>query len=315
MWNRALIKSEAKSRLKRYYWMALLVCLVGNLVGGFVGGTSRGVSGSIDLDGEFFYNPIFWSTVIGVGLIGVLFSLAAKVFLSNPIEMGRNRYFLESREAPSIFERLFFAFTGGGQRYKNVILTLFMRDFKLFLWRVLNRLPGVALASLLVMMDSAWTDMTMISLLGLGLVVLLVEESFLVVICLCLFFMELLFGALAVGIFLPVVAGGILFSILPIIKRYEYRMVPYILSERPDLPQQRVFELSRKMTHGEKWKMFLLDLSFLGWYLLALLSCCIGWLFLQPYIEATYAELYTALREKAFGMGFSDRAELPGFPH
>ena len=316
MWNRALIKSEAKSRLRRYYWMALLVCLVGNLVGGIAGGTSRGVSGSLDLDGELLYNPVFWSAVLGAGAIGALFSLAAKVLLGNPVEMGRNRYFLESREAPSIFEKLFFAFTGGGQRYKNVILTLFMRDLKLFLWRVLNRLPGVIISFLLVMMDgSSWMNMG--PLLGLGVAVLLVEESLLVVICLILFVMEFLFGAVAAyPVFLsalPVAAVGILCSILPIIKHYEYRMVPYILSERPDLPHQRVFELSRDMTHGEKWKMLLLDLSFVGWYLLALLSCCVGWIFLQPYIEASYAELYTALREKAFGMGFSDRTELPGF--
>ena len=49
-------------------------------------------------------------------------------------------------------------------------------------------------------------------------------------------------------------------------------MVPYILSERPDLPQQRVFELSRDMTHGEKWKMLLLDLSFVGWWNRIILS-------------------------------------------
>ena len=49
------------------------------------------------------------------------------------------------------------------------------------------------------------------------------------------------------------------------------------------------------MTYGHKWDMFLLDLSFLGWYLLGLLFFGIGSIFVYPYEEATYAKLYNIL--------------------
>ena len=105
-----------------------------------------------------------------------------------------------------------------------------------------------------------------------------------------------------------------LFFIIPgIIKAYEYSMVPYILAENPNISCKRAFELSKKMTDGEKLKIFILDLSFIGWVLLGLLLCCVGQIFVQPYIEATFAELYQVMREKAHGLHFSDYSELPGF--
>ena len=106
---------------------------------------------------------------------------------------------------------------------------------------------------------------------------------------------------------------SLLFIIPGIIKAYEYCMVPYILAENPQISSKRAFELSKQMTKGEKWKIFVLGLSFYGWILLGLLCCCVGQFFVMPYIEATYAELYQVMREKAHGLGFSDYSELPGF--
>ena len=106
---------------------------------------------------------------------------------------------------------------------------------------------------------------------------------------------------------------SLLFMIPGIIKSYEYCMVPYILAENPQLSSKRAFELSRLMTKGEKWKIFVLDLSFIGWYLLGAICCCVGGIFVNPYYEATYAELYQSMREKAHGLGFADYNDLPGF--
>lgn len=112
---------------------------------------------------------------------------------------------------------------------------------------------------------------------------------------------------------LKIFLWSLLFVIPGIIKSYEYSMVPYILAENPHISSERAFELSKKMTRGEKWKIFVLDLSFLGWRILGVLCCCVGEIFLQPYVEATYAELYQVMREKAHGLSFSDYSELPGF--
>lgn len=106
---------------------------------------------------------------------------------------------------------------------------------------------------------------------------------------------------------------SLLFVIPGIIKAYEYSMVPYILSENPQISSERAFELSRQMTKGEKWKIFVLDLSFIGWRIVGMLCCCVGEIFLMPYYEATFAELYQVMREKAHGLGFSDYSELHGF--
>ena len=106
---------------------------------------------------------------------------------------------------------------------------------------------------------------------------------------------------------------SLLFVIPGIIKAYEYSMVPYILAENPQISCERAFELSKQMTKGEKWKIFVLNLSFIGWRILGVLCCCVGEIFLEPYYEATFAELYQVMREKAHGLSFSDYSELPGF--
>jgi len=102
-----------------------------------------------------------------------------------------------------------------------------------------------------------------------------------------------------------------LLLIIPgIIKSYAYRMVPYILADNPDIGASRAIELSNRMTDGEKWDMFVLDLSFIGWYLLGLIALGIGVLFVMPYEDATKAELYLVLREKAVNRGYTTLDEL-----
>lgn len=112
---------------------------------------------------------------------------------------------------------------------------------------------------------------------------------------------------------LKIFLWSLLFVIPGIVKAYEYSMIPYILAENPQISTERAFELSRQMTSGEKWHIFCLELSFIGWYLLGVLCCCVGTLFVDPYLEATKAELYQVMREKAHGLGFSNFSELPGF--
>lgn len=84
-----------------------------------------------------------------------------------------------------------------------------------------------------------------------------------------------------------------LLLIIPgVIKYYEYRMVPYLLSEDPDMTLEEAKEISRRMTDGQKRDIFDLDLSFIGWYLLGILFFGIGGIFVRPYHEATIAKLF-----------------------
>jgi len=102
----------------------------------------------------------------------------------------------------------------------------------------------------------------------------------------------------------------LLFLIPGIVKAYAYSMVPYILADNPEIGYDRALKLSMDMTYGEKGNIFVLDLSFLGWYLLGLCACFIGAFFLLPYINATKAELYLTLRKNAIEANITSYEEL-----
>ena len=90
----------------------------------------------------------------------------------------------------------------------------------------------------------------------------------------------------------------LLFVIPGIIMSYAYAMTPYIMNDRPDLDASDCIHESRVMMKGYKWKLFCLDLSFIGWALLCILTLGIGLLWLQPYIEASHAKFYEELKAR-----------------
>ncbi len=95
-----------------------------------------------------------------------------------------------------------------------------------------------------------------------------------------------------------------------IIKTYAYRMVPYILADNPNMDAMRAIQLSNQMTKGQKMDIFVLDLSFIGWYLLGSLLIGLGIYFVHPYANATNAELYLVLRQNAIDSGLCTHDEL-----
>lgn len=91
-----------------------------------------------------------------------------------------------------------------------------------------------------------------------------------------------------------------LFVIPGIIKKYSYSQCYFIYydiisktGEKPRLLD--TITLSRKMMNGYKWQLFLLDLSFLGWHFLSIMTLGLGYLWLNPYIAATKAAFYDSL--------------------
>ena len=96
---------------------------------------------------------------------------------------------------------------------------------------------------------------------------------------------------------LYIVLWSLLFIIPGIIKSYEYRMIPYILADNPEMPTEEVFAESKRLMSGNKWKAFVLDFSFIGWQLLSVLTCGILSIFyVDPYQYSTNAALYEALK-------------------
>ena len=116
---------------------------------------------------------------------------------------------------------------------------------------------------------------------------------------------------------------SLLLVIPGIVATYSYAMVPYIMAEHPELRARDAIRESKNMMKGNRWRLFCLELSFIGWSLLAvlvftvlfvagvlvgsvgiamigLLIFFVGLLFLSPYIEASRAAFYRELTEQRY---------------
>ena len=95
---------------------------------------------------------------------------------------------------------------------------------------------------------------------------------------------------------LYIVLWTMLFIIPGIIAGYRYAMAPFVLLENPDMTASEAIEASKQMMDGHKMDLFLLDLSFIGWELLCVLSLGIGYLWLRPYRNAAYAAFFRSFQ-------------------
>lgn len=100
------------------------------------------------------------------------------------------------------------------------------------------------------------------------------------------------------GIILLYVALAVLYIFI-YSKYYSYCMNLYILANNPKIKIKKALSLSIKITNGYKGKLFLLDLSFFGWYLLCCLTLGIGLFFFLPYYSMTFSNACEFLRKKA----------------
>ena len=88
-----------------------------------------------------------------------------------------------------------------------------------------------------------------------------------------------------------------------IVKSYSYALTPYILQDDPDCKYDDAICRSMALMNGHKMDLFLLDLSFIGWAILCVLTCGIGFLFLFPYWYTTRAKFYEELVARESGTG------------
>ena len=219
MWNRALLKQEAKTvftyKDNYNYWKFVLGALILAILSGAVGSELGGVSAVIGNLVAIFFKP--------VTIVYIILGLAIRFFAVNPIVLGAKGFYLRAYDRTAKYDDLLDGFKNN---YLNNVVTLVLRDVFTFLWSCLFVIPGI-------------------------------------------------------------------------IKMYEYRMIPYIISENPDISYSEAFKASREMMMGNKWKAFVFDLSFIGWYLLNALTCGIlGIFFVNPYYYASDANLYRAIKKE-----------------
>ena len=83
-----------------------------------------------------------------------------------------------------------------------------------------------------------------------------------------------------------------------VILNYAYAMVPYLLRDYPELGAREALRTSSQMMKGHKWDLFVLDLSFIGWILLGIMTAGIGLLWVAPYMDTTHAAFYEDLKNE-----------------
>lgn len=186
-------------------------------------------------------------------IVIVIISVVIGIFVQPLFEIGRNRFYMESRVTGQSagIGKLFWGFSNG---YLKLVGTQFLR-----------------------------------SLITEGIVFL----------CMAPGLLTLAFNRFLsdwVGSAVLMACGAAVGACFSIYFQYCYLMVPYILAENPDMKAREALRLSKEMMDGQKWNAFVLGLSFIGWQLLGTLLCGIGTFFVQPYVDATFAELYAVLR-------------------
>lgn len=163
-WDRPMLKEYAKNALRRFYWKAVVACMiVALLTGGLVtikenfndvqnivsqsanviqqDGTVESIAGGL---GNFLASSIAVTIAAVIALVGAVLGMIYSIFVSNTLEVGLNRYMLENRSFDSPITRIFSAFTGGN--YGNVVKTQFLRNLYIFLWSLLLVIPGIVKA-------------------------------------------------------------------------------------------------------------------------------------------------------------------------
>jgi len=88
---------------------------------------------------------------------------------------------------------------------------------------------------------------------------------------------------------------SLLFFIPGVIMAYAYSMSVFVANDNPELTAMEAIQKSKELMQGHKWDLFVLDLSFIGWILLCCLTFGLGFVLLQPYIDAAHALFYQEL--------------------
>lgn len=105
---------------------------------------------------------------------------------------------------------------------------------------------------------------------------------------------------------LLVLFAFVVYLVLIIRKGLSYSQQFYIIGDNPHIGVRRALRLSIAMTEGRLLDLFVLGLSFIGWYLLIPVTLGVGALYVMPYVNATYTQMYLWLRDRALDSGIMD---------
>ena len=313
MHMRKQMKADAKKVLKRHYFLFLLLCLTASLLGGeLVMSRTAGQNITEDMTPQ---TRVTFTDAIVTSFFDIVMDVASgkEEERKQQIQEAEERYAAESPESGT---------------------EIFGRSRGVLASAVNKLLSGAYLMTLLVGLRSlVGTDEAAVVVLLLGALALLcLFQIFVVGVCRTVVIRMFLEGRcyekvpgqriwfllrvkkwchVAVANF---VTGLFLFLwgltlIGGVIKAYSYHLVPYLLAENPSMKTLDAISLSRRLMDGHKWECFVLELSFLGWDLLGILTFGVSnILFATPYKTAVMAEYYARLRS----LGIRNRVEGAG---
>ncbi|MCR4830692.1 MAG: DUF975 family protein [Pseudobutyrivibrio sp.] len=102
----------------------------------------------------------------------------------------------------------------------------------------------------------------------------------------------LMVATFIIGLVLYII--GIIFAF---VKAYQYSMIPFLLIDKDELTVKECFKATKAMTAGNKFNLFVLDLSFIGWGILAMITCgLLSIFFVNPYMNLAVAGAYDYLK-------------------
>lgn len=109
---------------------------------------------------------------------------------------------------------------------------------------------------------------------------------------------------------LYVLLWSLLLIVPGVIAALGYSMTFYVLVENPGMPASQAMALSKRMMEGHKMDLFMLLLSFIGWFILCIFSMGIGFFWLGPYMQMSVTIFYRQI--KAQGAGLNDGEMVTG---
>lgn len=271
VWTIAELKAQAKAALQRNYWKIVLVAALMILLGGGVGATGIGrnsrEAASEDAEGmdETGYDG-------NESVSGDRESEKKNYFLK--IDTAQNEVHWGMEDFEGFGVGMIVAAVIGGIIFLTIFLTVFVvilaADVFLF-----NPFSVGAARFMLKSVD----DKAEVKEIAYGF-----DHSYRNIVR-TLFHRDI-----------QILLWALLFFIPGIYKKYQYRMVSYIMAEHPDMEYRSALQMSKDMMYGHKWKAFVLDLSFVLWHFLGTITCGIVEIFyVQPYQQLTGAALYRRL--------------------
>ena len=301
MRTRKEMKADAGKVLKRHYGLFLLLCMVASLLGGEIALTGNIWKDGVGQGGAFA--PVSFSQGMVVNLVDFTADIARgeQKRREQEIHEAEERYVEESeRNKDAILGRSRGVFA-------LVVNKLTSGAYFMTLLMGIRSLVGTDSGAIVVMLLGAMLLLLFVEIFLTGVYKTVVLRMFLEGRCYekvsvqrawfllrvkkwCHVGVVQLVTNLFAFLWGLTIAGGI-------IKHYSYYLVPCILAENPAVGTMEAITLSRKMMKGHKWECFVLELSFLGWELLGILTMGLSDIFFTaPYKVAVMGEYYAELR-------------------